>query len=152
MLGGVLWWTARVTCIGTTPTVVAAGSATQAEWVPYSGEKFEALRREGKPVLVKFTANWCATCQVVEGTVFKNPAVWDSLAKHDVVAMKVDLTNEDAPGKDLLLKLNPGGGIPLTAIFSPSLPQPIVLSSIYQSDALLTAIDQAVPQTQVAGN
>ena len=154
LLGASLAWTARVTGLTARPTAVAtaAGVNAKTEWVAYSGDKFEALRREGRPVLVKFTANWCATCQVVEGTVFKDPAVWDSLAKHDVVAMKVDLTNEDAPGKDLLLKLNPAGGIPLTAIFSANLRQPIVLSSIYQSDALLTAIDQAVPKTQVAGN
>lgn len=148
MLGGVLWWTAQITGLGAPANAAAGGLKTQ--WVPYSTEKFEALRREGKPVLVKFTANWCATCQVVEGTVFKNPAVWDSLARHDVVAMKVDLTEEDAPGNDLLLKLNPGGGIPLTAVFSPRLQQPILLSSIYKSDALLDAIDKAVPQTQIA--
>ena len=152
LLGASLAWTARVTGLGAQPTVQVAGAGNaKTEWVAYSGDKFEALRREGRPVLVKFTANWCATCQVVEGTVFKDPAVWDSLAKHDVVAMKVDLTNEDAPGKDLLLKLNPAGGIPLTAIFSANLRQPIVLSSIYQSDALLTALDQAVPKAQVAG-
>ena len=151
MLGAVLAWTARITGLGATPAYAAAGAEAKPQWVAYSDDEFEALRRQGKPVLVKFTANWCATCQVVEGTVFKNQAVWDSLAKHDVVAMKVDLTNEDAPGKDLLLKLNPGGGIPLTAIFSPSLRQPIVLSSIYKSEALLTALDQAVPKAQVAG-
>ena len=150
MLGGVLWWTAQITGLGA--PAYAAGGEAKTQWVPYSTEKFEALRREGKPVLVKFTANWCATCQVVEGTVFKNPAVWDSLAKHDVVAMKVDLTEEDAPGNDLLLQLNPGGGIPLTAVFSPRLQQPILLSSIYKSDALLSAIDKAVPATQIARN
>lgn len=148
MLGGVLWWTAQVTGLGA--PAYAAGGEAKSQWVPYSAEKFEALRRDGKPVLVKFTANWCATCQVVEGTVFKNPAVWYSLAKHDVVAMKVDLTEEDAPGNDLLLQLNPSGGIPLTALFSPNLQQPILLSSIYKSDTLLSAIDKAVPQTQVA--
>ena len=153
MLGGALWWTARVTGLGAQPQYAVAangGGEAKAQWVAYSDAKFDELRRQGKPVLVKFTANWCATCQVVEGTVFKDAAVWDSITRHDVVPMKVDLTDEEAPGKELLLKLNPAGGIPLTAIFSPSLQRPIVLSSIYKSDALLTAIDQAVPATQVA--
>jgi thiol:disulfide interchange protein DsbD len=148
MLGGVLWWTAQITGLGS--PAYAAGGDAKAQWVPYSTEKFEEYRKQGKPVLVKFTANWCATCQVVEGTVFKNPAVWDSLAKHDVVAMKVDLTEEGAPGNDLLLQLNPGGGIPLTAVFGPKLQQPILLSSIYKSDALLSAIDKATEGAQVA--
>ena len=146
MLGGVMWWAAPMIGLGGQP-VAAAGAKT---WVPYSTEKFEALRREGKPVLVKFTANWCGTCQWIERNVFNDPAVWESLAKHDVVAMKVDLTYEGAPGNDLLLKLNPGGGIPLTALFGPKLKQPILLSSMYRTDTLLTTIDKAVPQTQVA--
>ena len=148
MLGGVLWWTAQITGLGS--PAYAAGGDVKTQWVPYSKEKFEALRKEGKPILVKFTANWCATCQVVEGTVFKNPAVWDSLAKHDVVAMKVDLTEEGAPGNDLLLQLNPGGGIPLTAVFSPTLPQPILIASIYKSETLLSAIDKATNGPAVA--
>ena len=143
MLGSVLWWTARTT--GLTDRGGAGVAAANTHWVPYSAEGFEDLRRQGKPVLVKFTANWCATCQVIEGTVFRNPAVWDSIASHDVVAMKVDMTEEGAPGTDLLLKLNPAGGIPLTAIFSPKLGQPIVLSSVYQSETLLSAIDRAAP-------
>ena len=150
LLGTSLWWTAKITGIGTAPAAVATRGGAKADWVPYSSERFAALRAEGKPVLVKFTANWCATCQVVEGTVFKDPAVWDALAQHDVVAMKVDLTDDDAPGKDLLLKLNPAGGIPLTAVFSQKLPQPILLSSIYRSDALLSAIDRATGPTVAA--
>jgi thiol:disulfide interchange protein len=150
LLGASLWWTAKITGIGAAPIAVATRGGAKADWVPYSSERFAALRAEGKPVLVKFTANWCATCQAVEVTVFRDPAVWDALAQHDVVAMKVDLSEEDAPGKDLLLKLNPAGGIPLTAVFSAKLPQPILLSSIYRSDALLSAIDRATGPTVAA--
>ena len=148
MLGGILWWTARINGLLRPPT--AAAGVVAAKWVPYSDAEFESARASGKPVLVKFTANWCATCQVIEGNVYQEPKVWQTLAEKDVVPFKVDLTDANAPGKSLLLKLNPAGGIPLTAIYPAHGDQPIVLASIYSTDTLLAALDEAT-RTRVAG-
>lgn len=137
MVGGSVWWTARIT--GLTQPALAGGAGEA--WQAYSDDAFNQLRASGRPVLVKFTANWCATCQVIEGTVFRDPKIWQALKSHDVAAIKVDLTAEDAPGQDLLLKLNPAGGIPLTAIFVPGQGEPIVLASVYSSEELLKALD-----------
>lgn len=137
MLGGTLWWTARITGL-TQPVVAVAG----AKFEPYSDKTFQQLRDSGKPVLVKFTANWCATCQVIEGTVFRDSEVWEELKQRDFATLKVDLTDEDAPGSDLLLKLNPAGGIPLTAIYTPGKSEPLVLASVYSSGELLAALNQ----------
>ncbi|MGB7159000.1 MAG: protein-disulfide reductase DsbD domain-containing protein [Tepidisphaeraceae bacterium] len=131
MLGGAIWWTVGVTARG------------PGEFEPYSDIAFQQLRDSGKPVLVKFTANWCATCQVIEGTVFRDKAVWDELKARQFATLKVDLTDDGAPGNDLLLKLNPAGGIPLTAIFTPGKSEPVVLSSVYSSDELLAALNRA---------
>lgn len=133
MLGGMLWWTARINGM----------LAGHSNWRAYSTAEFAAAREAGKPVLVKFTANWCATCQVIEGNVYQESRVWDALRRAEVVAFKVDLTDADAPGKDLLLKLNPAGGIPLTAIYPARSEEPIVLASIYTTDALLDALNRA---------
>jgi thiol:disulfide interchange protein DsbD len=141
MLGGMLWWTARINGLLRPPT--AGAGAVAAKWVPYSDAEFEAARASGKPVLVKFTANWCATCQVIEGNVYQEPKVWQTLQEKDVVTFKVDLTDSNAPGKSLLLRLNPAGGIPLTAIYPPHAEQPLVLASIYSTQTLLDALEQA---------
>ncbi len=142
MLGGVLWWTARITGIASP----GAASVAQA-WRAYNATEFAAARQSGKPVLVKFTANWCATCQVIEGTVFRQPSVWDALKQNDFVAFKVDLTDTAAPGKDLLLTLNPAGGIPLTAVYPANSDRPIILASIYSTDMLLDALKHATAGT-----
>jgi len=40
-------------------------------------------------------------------------------------------------------QLNPGGGIPLTAIYSPNSDEPIKLTSLYTTQNLLDALDRA---------
>jgi thiol:disulfide interchange protein len=131
MLGAMMVWTLRIT-------------ARSGEWHEYSDADFNSLRSGGKPVLVKFTANWCGTCQLIEGNVYRDPEVWKQIQRHDVTPMKVDFsTSTDAPGRDLLLSLNPTGGIPLTAIYGPSGKEPVVLESVYSTAELLRALDQA---------
>jgi thiol:disulfide interchange protein DsbD len=146
LLGGTLWWTAKINGIG-----AAGGGGVGETFDGYSDQKFQQLRDAGKPVLVKFTANWCGTCQYIEGTVFRDPQVWKALRAHDVTPLKVDFSDDnDAPGKELLLKLNPAGGIPLTAIFSPQAKEPIVLASVYNSQELLRALDRATATSAAA--
>jgi thiol:disulfide interchange protein DsbD len=144
MLGGALWWTARMTGLLTPPVAIASGgngAAATTSFAAYSDDEFKKLRAANKPVLVKFTANWCATCQYIEGTVFRDSKVWTAINQHEIVPLKVDLTTEGAPGEDLLKQLNPAGGIPLTAIYLPGRAEPIILASVYNSAELLAAMN-----------
>lgn len=139
MLGGTLWWTLRIT--GALSGGNASSSIRAESWQPFTRDAFDTARATGRPVLVKFTANWCATCQVIEGTVFTENRVWDALAAGNVVTLKADLTDENAEAQALLLTLNPAGGIPLTAIFKGEANPPIVLSSVYDSETLINALE-----------
>jgi thiol:disulfide interchange protein len=109
-------------------------------WTYYSPEVFEQARKSGDIVLVKFTAAWCANCQYVEQTVFTDQATLDLLKDRKVVMIKADLTRSEASGWPLLKKLNPSGGIPLTAIYSPGSDEPIQLTSIYTTADLIDAL------------
>jgi len=144
MLGGVLWWTGRMTGM----FMPGGGSAAVEEaWQPYSAQRLADARAQGKTVLVKFTANWCGTCQYIEGTVFRDQTVWDYLKKHDVVALKADFTDTNPEGDTLLKSLNPGGGIPLTAIYAPGSDQPIQIASVYTTQTLLKVLEEASGKT-----
>jgi thiol:disulfide interchange protein DsbD len=112
-------------------------------WEHYSDEALAAARAQKKMTLVKFTAKWCANCQFVEATVFNDPPALAALRNHDVTMLKADLTKSDAPGAELLGELNPGGGIPLTAVYSPLREQPYILKSVYRTPSLVSALDAA---------
>lgn len=120
-----------------------ASAVGHGSWTPYSQDAFNEARTQGKIVLVKFTANWCANCQVVESTVFGDPKTWNALQQAGAVTLKADMTHKNPDAQKLLIQLNPTGGIPLTAIFSPKLESPITLDSVYTTDSLLQALSQA---------
>jgi thiol:disulfide interchange protein DsbD len=109
----------------------------------YSDEALATARAAGRPVVVKFTANWCGNCQYIEATVFRDGDTVDGLLAANVLPLKADLTHEGAPGTALLNELNPGGGIPFTAVYLPNAAKPVTLSSIYTTQTLLGIVDGA---------
>jgi thiol:disulfide interchange protein len=68
---------------------------------------------------------------VIEGVTFGDSQTWELLARHNVHALKADLTSDDAVGWPSLLEAEPSGGIPVTLIYAPGFEQPIKLTSIY---------------------
>ena len=70
-----------------------------------------------RPALVYFTADWCVSCKLIEGTVFGDPAVISGLTNTDLI--KVDVTRTTQEARDLLKRYGVVG--PPTMIFlSPS--------------------------------
>jgi thiol:disulfide interchange protein DsbD len=128
LVAGPLWWT--ISLLGAT-------------WRPFDAQVFERERQAGRVVLVKFTANWCLNCQYLEGTVFRDERVVSAIRRNGVIAMKADLTHEGAPGNALLAQITPSGGIPLTAIFTPHRPKPILLGGTFTTPSLLKELARA---------
>ena len=55
---------------------------------------------QGKPVMLDFYADWCASCKKMERTTLKTPRVLNAL--DTVVVIKVDITANDTQSKELL--------------------------------------------------
>jgi thiol:disulfide interchange protein DsbD len=117
-------------------------SAGEVSWVPYSEATVDAARKANKLVLLKFTASWCWTCHYVEGTVYHDAKALAALREHDVVTIKVDLSDDDAPGWKHLRAIFPPGGIPLTAIYAPGYDKPVLLTDVYTTATLTKALEQ----------
>lgn len=113
-------------------------------WVGYTPARFEAAIKEGKVVVLDFTAEWCLNCKALEGTVLHKDAVAAALNGAGVVPMRVDLTGNNPPGQAKLKDLH-WVGIPLLAIFGPGLPEPVKYDS-YTPDMVLEALAKASPK------
>jgi thiol:disulfide interchange protein len=128
------------------PALVTAQKLTYHphNWVPFSEQAVAQARESGKPVLIEFTADWCGNCHYVEAFVLNNRKVVATLKDHQVVMIKADVTNGDEPAIPLLGELNPAGAIPLTAIYAPGKPEPVLLNGIYSTEDLQRAVKEAV--------
>ena len=74
---------------------VTARSGESALHQPFSEERLAALRREGTPVFVDFTADWCLTCKVNEKVAIDTDTAQDAFAQAGVVTLIGDWTTAD---------------------------------------------------------
>ncbi len=82
-----------------------------------------SLQRElekGKIVAVKFTANWCISCKVVEARVYHNPKILKLIEKGVLVVLKADLTRENPFLLKKLKEWTGQSGVPFTVLFFPN--------------------------------
>lgn len=96
------------------------------QWVHYTHAAFEEAADRGDTVFIKFTADWCANCQVNERIILGNETAVAELIRPGVTAMKVDFTQPDAEGDERKAELG-GGGIPLIAVYPADGGEPVAL-------------------------
>ncbi|MBK1719911.1 protein-disulfide reductase [Thiocystis violacea] len=111
----------------------AAGFAT-----PYTADRLEAARAEGRPVFVNMTAAWCITCLVNERVALGTAAVTDAFRERNLLYLKGDWTNRDPAITDYLSGFG-RNGVPLY-VYYPSDGEPRVLPQILTPDLVLEAL------------
>ncbi len=90
------------------------------DWRPYDAGLVQEAISKGRPVLLKFTADWCTNCKVVERRVYHDPQVIKLLRQKNVLPIKADTTLIDYPAtKDLKQVYGEAGNVPVTVILLP---------------------------------
>ena len=111
---------------------------------PWSVERVEALRADGRGVFVNFTAAWCVTCKWNE-TALMSPAVAEAFAGQDIAYLVGDWTNRD---EAIAAELAKHGrlGVPLY-IYYPSQGEPVVLEQglLLSQDLVIATVSGDTP-------
>jgi thiol:disulfide interchange protein len=101
---------AIVSLPGASPAATTAPTALNAE--PFSEARLAALRAEGRPVFVYFTADWCLTCKVNERVAIEQPSVEAAFKTGNVAVLVGDWTRSD-PVIGRFLEAQGRSGVPL---------------------------------------
>lgn len=88
-------------------------------WELFDPARLQQYHREGRSVMLDFTADWCANCKFNEIRVYNSTAVRRLLQQKHVVVMKADLTSEGPSTKTIrqLMKQLGARSIPFLAVF-----------------------------------
>ncbi len=113
-------------------------------WQPFTLDKLaQVVIGQGRPVLVDFSADWCANCKYLEATVLHTDAIDEAIERHGVVTMYADYTHKPQFIRNTIEALG-ARGVPVIAVFSPSDPyRPKVFLDGYSQSGLLEAIEKA---------
>ena len=112
-------------------------------WQAWDLASIDAARREGRPVLVDFTAEWCLTCRVNKKTSIEIDSTKAKLKEINAVAMLADYTHTPEAMTKEILKFGVSG-VPLVLVYpaDPTAP-PIILPALLTPSIVHDALDRA---------
>jgi thiol:disulfide interchange protein DsbD len=124
------------------PSAGASAETADVPHEPWSPARVAALRAEGRPVFVNFTAAWCVTCQVNERTSLSTKTVAEALTRNNAVYLKADWTNRDAAIAAALAE-HGRAGVPLYLVYGAGGSSPAVLPQLLTEGMVAEALDKA---------
>lgn len=119
-----------------------ASVALDDQWEKFSVARVAALRLEGRPVFVDFTAAWCLSCQVNERVALRTDAVRQAFSDASVALLRADWTARDPDISAALAGLG-RSGVPLYVLYpaAPAAPAHI-LPAVLTPGTVIKALDQ----------
>jgi len=112
------------------------------DWQDYDRSLIESAKSEGRPALIKFTADWCANCEIVDRFVFGRKDVARLIKKKGVLAIKGDTTKATQPATMDLSNVYKEPGVPVTLLFLPGETEPVRLRELFFADELKTLLEK----------
>lgn len=108
----------------TAAPMMAAGEVRPAvlndhiNWADFAPEAVALAHTSQQPVLVDYTADWCASCKTLEKVAIETDGVRKTLSESMIVPMKADWTNENETIEKWLEKVG-RNAIPTVVIYKP---------------------------------
>jgi thiol:disulfide interchange protein DsbD len=84
-------------------------------WQRYSDQLLHNAALQDKPVIIDFSADWCAPCRELDQITFRHPDIV-RLSQDELIFVKVDLTRSNNPVNNQLVDRFAVKGVP-TIVF-----------------------------------
>jgi thiol:disulfide interchange protein DsbD len=144
LAGGYAAWPVQ----GLAPAAGGSGSGAPqgdaAGWEPWSAERVAALRAEGRPVFIDFTAAWCVTCQANKQLVLDSQPVREAFAERNVATLRADWTRRDRAISEALAGYG-RSGVPVYVLYLPGRAAPALLPELLTRDIVRASL--SAPRT-----
>lgn len=125
----------------TAPRSAPEGGAALAS-DPWSAARLAALRAEGRPVLVNFTADWCLSCKTNEATALSSRRVAGALDRSNAAYLVADWTSRDDAIAAELAR-HGRSGVPLYLVYPANGGEPEVLPQLLTDGMVVAALERA---------
>jgi thiol:disulfide interchange protein len=112
------------------------------DWQKYDTASIESAKSERKPVLIKFTADWCTNCDIVDKFVFGRKDIAKLIDKKGVLAIKGDTTKAGQRATLDLRNVYKEPGVPVTMLFLPGETEPVRLHDLFFANELKTLLEK----------
>lgn len=133
------------TTSGDSGTDTASQAAAAVAWSP---QNVDAIKGQGKPIFVDFSAAWCITCQVNERTSLSTPAVKAAMARTNTIFMIADSTKYNADIQQAMSDFGQGG-LPLYLVYPANGGKPVILPQVLTPGIVISALNHAAePETK----
>ncbi len=111
------------------------------DWQSYDSATIRKAVEEKRPVVIKFTADWCTNCVFVERKVYQDANVARLIRSKGALAIKADTTLIDYPATvDLRQVYGESGTVPTTIVLAGGQP-PIKLRGIFDKQELIRILE-----------
>jgi thiol:disulfide interchange protein len=126
-------------------TFLHASSTKNIDWNDYNANvsKLQSqIENPSVPVLIKFTADWCLSCQAVEKTVYSGKDIAALIRRKGVLVIKADTTEQDFPATKLLRQTYNEPGVPVSMLLVPGKSEPSLWRGILFGSQLKNKLEE----------
>ena len=120
----------------------APAATPGSDWTPFSVAEFKENWGR-KPIIIDFTADWCANCKVLEKTVLTKERLEEWAERYGAVFIQADITH-DNPAAQAMLQALDSASIPVVALFpaDEQAASPLVLRDLFTSQQIENAVSK----------
>jgi thiol:disulfide interchange protein len=119
----------------------------QISWISDMDAGLAAAKRENKPLMVDFTAEWCPPCKEMESSTFSNPSVILKAKAFITIRIDVDKQKQVAAKYNGLPRAYGGVGIPNMLFLSSSGKELERLTGFCDSKKMLAAMNSVLKKS-----